>query len=551
MATATGRDADKVLTLSDSSVRRLSAGGAEFSALNNEARAAADAEKRMSIREAFKLYPKAVGWSILLSTAIVMEGYDTLLLSNFFALPQFSEKYGTFDPKTQKYVVSAAWRSGLTNGVAVGEIFGLFATGLIQDRFGYRWTIMGALVLVTGFIFITFFAVNVKMLLAGEILCGVPWGVFQTITTAYAAEVCPTQLRAYLTTYVNLCWVIGHLIASGVLRAMVNNHTSSAYRIPFAIQWMWPPLLILGVFFAPESPWWLVRKGRITEAKRSLRRLTMAHEDEIVLEKTIALIEHTNRIEQELKANTRYMDCFTGTDLRRTEICAIVWMIQAICGSTFIGYSTVFFEQAGLPTVDAFDMSMAQYSLAAIGTILSWFVMTYVGRRKIYFFGTMALTCILFIVGMIGIAPKSNKSASWAVGAMILVFAFTYDGTVGPVCYSLVAEIPSTRLRAKTIVLARNTYNIAGIVTNVLTNYMLTPTAWDWGAKAAFFWCGSCALCCTWTFFRLPEPKGRTYGELDVLFQQKVPARQFKNTIVDPYSDIVSVHEENSKGYES
>lgn len=50
------------------------------------------------------------------------------------------------------------------------------------------------------------------MLLVGEILCGLPWGVFQTITTAYAAEVTPTPLRPFLTTYVNLCWVFGQLI---------------------------------------------------------------------------------------------------------------------------------------------------------------------------------------------------------------------------------------------------------------------------------------------------------------------------------------------------
>jgi len=44
-------------------------------------------------------------------------------------------------------------------------------------------------------------------------------------------------------------------IASGVLRAMVSNKTPDSYRIPFAIQWIWPPLLIVGVYLAPESPW--------------------------------------------------------------------------------------------------------------------------------------------------------------------------------------------------------------------------------------------------------------------------------------------------------
>jgi SP family general alpha glucoside:H+ symporter-like MFS transporter len=514
----------------------------------NEAKEGAELEKQMSLSRALKLYPKAALWSIVLSTALVMEGYDTLLLANFYALPTFSKKYGELNPKTGKYSISAPWRSGLSDGAAVGEIIGLFLTGLISERIGYRKTILGALVMITGFIFITFFAVDIKMLLIGEILCGLPWGVFQTITTAYASEVCPVGLRAYLTTYNNLCWVIGHFIASGVLRGMVNNTTSEAYRIPFGIQWMWPPLLIVGVYFAPESPWWLVRKGRIEEAKKSLLRLTTTTDPDFDADKTIAMMEHTNQLEQEISSGTSYLDCFKGVDLRRTEICTAAWVAQSICGSTFIGYSTTFYEQAGLPTVDAFDMSMGLYAIAAVGTLLSWWVMTFVGRRRIYLIGTATMCVILFIVGMLGIAPKSNKAVSWVVGSMILVFAFVYDSTVGPVCYSLVAEMSSTRLRAKTIVIARNFYNIAGLVTNVLINYQLTPTAWDWGAKAGFFWLGTCFLCFVWTFFRLPEPKGRSYSELDILFEQKIPARRFKHTKVDPYQTAhVTVIESRTK----
>ena len=524
-----------VLTLSDTTVRRASSAIPGFAALNHDARVGADAEKQMSFRQAFKLYPKAAAWSVLLSTAIVMEGYDTLLLSNFFGLPQFNRKYGTYDTATGDYQISAAWKSGLTNGASVGEILGLFATGIIQDRIGYRKTMMGALFLVICFIFITFFAVNLPMLLVGEILCGIPWGVFQTITTAYASEVCPIQLRAYLTTYVNLCWVLGQFLGSGVLRAMVGSTSANAYRIPFAIQWMWPPLLIVGVYFAPESPWWLVRHRRLEEAKKSLLRLTTKHDDNFDVDNAVALMEHTNEVEKEISAGTSYWDCFTGIDLRRTEISSIVWLVQSVCGSTFMGYSTVFYEQAGLATVDSFDMSMGQYALGAIGTMGSWFLMGYIGRRNIYLYGTGILCILLLVIGLVGTAPASNNSASWAIGSMLLIFTFIYDLTVGPVCYSLVAEISSTRLRAKTIVIARNLYNIAGIVTNILTNYMLSPTAWNWRAKSGFFWCGTCFLCFVWIFFRLPEPKGRTYAELDILFEHKVPARKFKHTNVDPF----------------
>ncbi len=402
----------------------------EFISLAQEAKEGAELEKQMSLRRALKLYPKAALWSVVLSTALVMEGYDTLLLANFYGLPTFSNKYGTLNPKTGKHTISAPWRSGLSDGAAVGEIIGLFLTGLVSERIGYRKTILGALFMITGFIFITFFAVDIKMLLVGEILCGLPWGVFQTITTAYASEVCPVGLRAFLTTYNNLCWVIGHFIASGVLRGMVNNTTREAYRIPFGIQWMWPPILIVGVYLAPESPWWLVRKGRLGEAKESLLRLTTKADPDFDADKTIAMMEHTNQIEQEISSGTSYFDCFKGVDLRRTEICAAAWVAQSICGSTFIGYSTTFYEQAGLPTVDAFDMSMALYGIAAIGTLLSWWVMTFAGRRRIYLVGLATMCVILFIVGMLGIAPKSNKSVSWAVGSMILVFAFVYDSTV-------------------------------------------------------------------------------------------------------------------------
>lgn len=137
------------------------------------------------------------------------------------------------------------------------------------------------------------------------------------------------------------------------------------------------------------------------------------------------------------------------------------------------------------------------------------------------------------IIGFTSLAPRTSSAANWAIGSMLLVFAVIYDGTVGPVCYSLVSEFSSTRLRAKSIVLARNFYNIAGIVVNILTNYQLTTTAWNWGAKAAFFWAGLCFLCLIWVFFRLPEPKGRTYAELDILFAQGIPARKFQSTQVN------------------
>lgn len=103
---------------------------------------------------------------------------------------------------------------------------------------------------------------------------------------------------------------------------------------------------------------------------------------------------------------------------------------------------------------------------------------------------------------------------------MMIVWALVYQLTVGTVCYSLVAELSTRRLQIKTVVLGRNAYNIVGIANSVLTPYMLNPSAWNWGNYAGFFWAGICFCCIVYTYFRLPEPRGRTFAELDLLFER-------------------------------
>lgn len=367
-------------------------------------------------------------------------------------------------------------------------------------------------------------------------MCGTdhPRGVFQTLAPTYAAEVCPTHLRAYLTTYVNLCWVIGQLLASGVLRGMLPYHNQWGYRIPFALQWMWPVPLAIGIWLAPESPWWLVRRGRLEDAKKSLVRLTTRNTGvEFKPDETVSMMVHTNELEREQLAGISYLDLFKGVNLRRTEIVCCTWMIQALCGSSFMGYSTYFYQNAGMAVDNSFSMSLGQYAIGFFGTLSSWFLMTRFGRRTLYLTGLVMMCFFLVIIGSVSFAGKDNTAAQWAIGSLLLIYTLTYNCTVGPVCYSLVSELTSTRLRTKSVVMARNCYNICGIITNIITPSMLNPIAWNWGAKSGYFFAGTCFVCGIWTFFRLPEPKDRTYTELDILFEQRVSARKFAATHID------------------
>lgn len=95
--------------------------------------------------------------------------------------------------------------------------------------------------------------------------------------------------------------------------------------------------------------------------------------------------------------------------------------------------------------------------------------------------------------------------------------------------------MPSTRLKIKTVVLARNFYNIAGIINNIIMPRMLLASEWNWGALTGYFWAGVNLLLIIWCYFRLPEPKDRTYAELDSLFEHKVSARKFAKTDVGAF----------------
>lgn len=495
--------------------------------LNAPARAATLAEQELSFLDGCSLYPKAIAWSFILSATLIMEGFDTLLIFNFFAFPAFKERYGTPTPESG-YQISSTWQFALSTAAEAGEIVGLLANGYLADRIGYRWTMVSALVFLMLSIMLSFFALDIRMLLAAQILCGIPWGVFQTLSTTYAAEVMPITLRAYLLSNVNLCWVLGQFLATGILRKFVDIKSQWSYRIPFALQWAICLPILVAVAFAPESPWWLIRHKKQCDAERSLKRLT--RKGKINIDQTVALMKHTNEIEKYLKEDDKgmsYLDAFKGVDRRRTEIACMVWVAQQVCGTSLMGWASTFYQQAGFGIDDAFNLSLGIYGLAIVGAVISWTLLSRFGRRRLYLCGLSALITILLVGGIVGALPTS-KGQLWTLGSLLLILTFVYDMTIGPVCYVLVAEIPSTRLRTKTVVLARTAYNLAGILINWITPRMLSPAAWDWKGKSCFLFAGTTGFCLAWTYWRLPETFGLSYLEIDILFDRKAKRSKFR-----------------------
>ena len=338
-----------------------------------------------------------------------------------------------------------------------------------------------------------------------------------------------------------MCFIIGQFISSGVLRGLIHRTDEWGYKIPFAIQWIWPCFLIPAIWFAPESPYHLVRKNNLEEAERSIRRL-QDENSKLDPRNTLAQIVYTNNLEEQLCVGTSYYDCFKGFDLRRTEIACVVFGGQLVCGLCFAYASTYFFQQVGLSPDSAYSLGWGANALALLACFVNWFVlMPRFGRRPVYVWGMAAMATELCLIGILNVWTH-HKSVAWVQAILTLVWTVTFQLSAGQLGWALPAEIGSTRLRQKTVCLARNVSNISGTIGGTLENYMMNPTAWNLRGYTGFVW-GFCAwVVFVWAYFRLPETKDRTFHELDILFAKEVPARKFATTNVDEFDE----HEQNA-----
>lgn len=128
-------------------------------------------DHNLTILQAFKIYPKAVAWSALLSAACIMDGYDLKLFGLLFAQPAFNKAYGKLQPNGT-YQISAAWQQGLNNGSNIGQMIGLTFAGQVSERFGFRKTMIATLLMVPCLIFIQFFSTSLAVLEVGQIFLG-------------------------------------------------------------------------------------------------------------------------------------------------------------------------------------------------------------------------------------------------------------------------------------------------------------------------------------------------------------------------------------------
>jgi SP family general alpha glucoside:H+ symporter-like MFS transporter len=375
-----------------------------------------------SLLKTAKAYKNGVFLSLLMGLVIIMRDYDISIVGTFPALPAFRNRYGhpvagDIEAGNQ---ISSRWQVALGVAALVGQVVGSFLVTIPMERFGRRPTLLVSLCLTTCLIFMQFFSPSIEVLTASEYLSGIVFGFYQVLIPTFASELMPTQLRPFLTAYIDVCYGIGGLISNGIVKGFDLRSDQWAYRIPFAIQWIWPAICFPVVFISPESPWWLLRQGRVDSAKSALKQLAKSGGSEINLEQSLEMMKKTIILETFIDEDTgSYRDCLTGTALRRTEIATMIFICQDFAGM-FLSPS-YFFEQVGMTTSQAYDMSLGISGAKLFFTLVSiFFVIPYFSRRKIFFYGLSCCSAFLLLSGIMACVPQTG-GARWTQGVLLLL----------------------------------------------------------------------------------------------------------------------------------
>lgn len=266
----------------------------------------------------------------------------------------------------------------------------------------------------------------------------------------YIGEIAPLALRGVLTAAAAIAFTIGPFIVSLIVNDTGTMTSRWAYRAIFVSQYGFSALGAIFLPFMPESPWWLVGRGKMERAAKSLSRLGY---DDLNVEKRIALISVTLEEVKKETDGVSYIECFRKSNLRRTIVSVAPLSIQALCGVLFVAsYSTYYQQLAGYTTKESFILAIIQQVLSMIGNIVSWFLIDRVGRRNLTFWGMVLLTALLAVTG--GLAVAATPAAIKGTVALLLVYCFIYNVTIGATAYSILTEVATSRLRAKTASMA-------------------------------------------------------------------------------------------------
>lgn len=318
----------------------------------------------------------------------------------------------------------------------------------------------------------------------GRLILGIGNGFLVTFSNIYTAEASPAHLRAVMVALFSEWVNIGSIVGAVVTNATQSRLDKASYQIPVGILFVVPVVLAVGLFFVPESPRYLVNRGKMQKARRALESLRggSLRPEELELE----WVEMVKGIEEEKKLASTIgpLDQYRGTDLRRTLLCYGVIMSQVGSGSWFvISYSTYFLIVAGLTVNEAFKYSIMNTCLGLVGVNFGIYLMRHVvGRRTILTMGAaiQGLCMLGMAIGAGSANPVGSEAGRNCLIAFFALYMFSYNAFVGDASYPVSTELVSTRLRSWSVGSAISLGYFFAWLTGFCSPYFINPENLNW-----------------------------------------------------------------------
>ncbi|XP_078181569.1 polyol transporter 5-like [Carex rostrata] len=478
------------------------------------------AEATMSKKPTRNKY--AIACALLASMTCVLSGYDVAVMSG----AQIYIQKNLHISDTQIEILA-----GIIN---LFSLVGSLAAGRTSDWIGRRYTmVLAAAIFFVGALLMGI-APNYAILMLGRFVAGVGVGYALTIAPVYTAEVSPASLRGCLTSFMEV------FANSGILLGYVANFAFA--KLPINLNWRLmflagaipPVFLAAGVLAMPESPRWLVMQGRLDEAKRVLLKTSDSTEE---AEQRLLDIKHTLGIPDDctddksvpmLKRSRgegvwKELLIHPTPSVRRILIAALgLQFFQQASGiDSVVLYSPRVFEKAGIKSDNnSLGATVAVGFCKTAFILVAVFFVDRVGRRPLLLASSAGMIISLLTLGSSLTIIDHYPHKKWA-GAlsitMVLTFVASFAIGYGPLAWVYSSEILPLRLRAQGASMGTAVNRItSGVITMTFISLYKAITI----AGSFFLYAGVATVGVIFVYFFLPETRGRSLEDMEVLFKK-------------------------------
>ncbi|RJE19642.1 Sugar and other transporter [Aspergillus sclerotialis] len=453
-------------------------------------------------------------------------GYDGVYFNGVSTLDVFVRHFGQ-RKEDGTYEIPPSSLSVMTSMINVGELVGSLTAAPLNDVLGRKGVFMiGTVAIIVGAILQLVTTSSNALITAGRAVLGYGVGNFAATSPLYMGEIAPESLRSPLLMCWQLTLSVSQIIAAAINRGVVDVHTTFAYRFPIGFQLFFPVLVLLGIWWVPESPRWLLRKGRRDKAAKSLRLLRREDKD-YDPEPLLSTIQEDINQEIELEADSSWLQLVTDPVERRKVIYSAGALVaQQINGiQWFYYFGTVFSKAIGLS--DPFLMTLIVFIIQVFVVLAAVLLANRMPRRPLLMITTGIMTISIFVVGCLGIPGGTpNQTFGKVIISFVIIEIAAFNFAWGPLGWAIASEMAVGRNRNKIYAIAVACFWIA-VWAIVFTLPYLYYSA-NLGPKTGFVYTGLCLITWAYVYFCVGEVDGRSIEEINGFFRDGIPARHWK-----------------------